>query len=143
MNIRFKTYLLLIFGLSFTFQSCQNCDNCTVTPVPKQVKIVNSANKDLVFGSGAIYNPDDIELTNDLGNTVEFLANRDNGSLDFSFNVNSDMYFLKLNSKDTDTISFVYGKDKQVDCCNEFDVTASTKVNNTLTSNDDIIKIIK
>jgi len=130
-------------AMVITLQSCADCDNCQVSPAPKQVKIVNSADDDLVFGPGSVYNPDDIEIKNDLGETVEFFPNVDNGSIDFTFNVNSATYFLILNSTDTDTISFVYGKDKQVDCCNEFDVTVATTVNNKMTNNDDRITIVK
>ena len=96
-----------------------------------------------MFGASPVYNPDNIVIKNNLGETVEFFANASNTSLDFTFTTSANTYFIKLNTTDTDTILFGYGKDKHIDCCNEFDVTASTTVNGKSVSNDDKITIVK
>lgn len=141
-----KKYGLIILLLAFTaitLQNCASCDDCEVTPAPKEVKVVNTAGDNLIFGSSAIYNPNDIIIKNNFGEIVEFFTNTPNGTIDFGFNVTADTYFIKLNAADTDTIHFVYGKDKHIDCCNEFDVTKTTSVNGKVVSNDDKITIVK
>jgi hypothetical protein len=135
--------LSLITGLSVFIQNCAPCDDCEITPAPKEVKVVSKTGDNLIFGSSSVYNPDNIEVKNDLGEVVEHFTNIDNGTIDFSFAVKSDTYFLKLSATDTDTIVFGFGKDKQIDCCNEFDVTKTTKINGKLVSNSDQITIVK
>lgn len=135
--------LSLIVGMSVFLNNCAPCDDCEITPAPKEVKVVNKTGNNLIFGGSAIYNPDNIEIKNDLGETIEFFPNINTGTIDFSFAIKSDTYFLKLSATDTDTLVFGYGKDKQIDCCNEFDVTKTTEVNGKLVSNSDQITIVK
>lgn len=137
-------YLLpLVILLTLGLENCATCDNCEISPAPKQITVVNKLGKNLIFGSSAVYDPDNIVITNQFGEVIEFFKNTTNESIDFSFNVKATDYFIKLNSSDTDTIIFSYGKDKQIDCCQEFDVTATTKVNGKTVSNDDAISIVK
>jgi len=146
MNSRIKIsgYLLpLVILLTLGLENCATCDDCEISPAPKQITVVNKLGKNLVFGSSAVYDPDNIIITNQFGEVIEFFKNTTNESIDFSFNVKATDYFIKLNSSDTDTITFSYGKDKQIDCCQEFDVTATTKVNGKTVSNDDAISIVK
>lgn len=123
--------------------SCAPCDDCEISPAPKQVKVLNAASKNLLFGASAVYNPDDIVIKDEFGNNIEVFVNIANETVDFTFKTASNSYFIALNNTDTDTVSFVYGKDKNIDCCNEFDVTKTTSVNGKLTSNDDLIEIRK
>jgi len=141
-----KHKIILLFVTIFSaigLQNCQVCDNCEVTPAPKQVSIVNNKNQNLIFGTSAVYNPDDIVIKNEFGEVVEFFTNTNNQSIDFTFSITSKKYFVILNASETEEISFVYGKEKQIDCCNEFDVTTSTSVNNKVVANDDAITIVK
>jgi hypothetical protein len=140
-----KKLSLLLFAilLVFLIENCGSCDDCQVSPAAKQVSIVNSKGENLLFGANAVYDPKDIEIKNNLGDLVDFLPNDNNGSIDFSFNLNFDTYFIKLTNTDTDTLSFTFGKDRHIDCCNEFDVTKTTSVNGKTVINDDKISIVK
>lgn len=135
--------LILLFSLAFGLQNCATCDDCEVVPASKQVLVKNAGGDNLIFGANAIYDPKNIELRNSSGSLLEFVPNNSDGTIDFSFDLGIDTYFLKLDNNDTDTISFTYGKDKHIDCCKEFDVTASTSVNGKITSNTDKITILK
>jgi len=137
-------HLILIVGLVvFNFVGCQPCDDCQISPAPKQVTIVNTANQNLIFGGNAVYNPNNIQITNEFSENVEFFPNKTNGSLDFTFNVTATTYFIKLNVTETEKIVFTFGREKNPDCCNEFDVTKTTSVNGVEVSNSDEIKIVK
>jgi len=141
-----KNKIILLFVTIFSaigLQNCQVCDNCQVSPAPKQVTIVNKQNQNLIFGANAIYDPNDIVIKNEFGEVVEFFTNTNNQSIDFTFTIASNKYFLILSASDTDTISFVYGKEKQIDCCDEFDVTTSTSVNGKILPNEDAIILVK
>lgn len=129
--------------MAINLQNCQTCDDCQVTPPPKEVEVVNSKGVNLIFGASAVYNPDNIIIKNNLGETVEFFTNTSNGTIDFGFTITADTYSIKLNASNTETIKFTYGKDKNIDCCNEFDVTKTTTVNGILVSNSDKISIVK
>ena len=129
--------------MAINLQNCQTCDDCQVTPPPKEVEVVNSKGVNLIFGASAVYNPDNIVIKNNLGETIEFFTNTSNGTIDFGFTITADIYSIKLNASNTETIKFTYGKDKNIDCCNEFDVTKTTTVNGKLVSNDDNITIVK
>lgn len=129
--------------MAINLQNCQTCDDCQVTPPPKEVEVVNSKGVNLIFGASAVYNPDNIVIKNNLGETVEFFTNTSNGTIDFGFTITADTYSIKLNATDTEIIKFTYGKDKNIDCCNEFDVTKTTTVNGILVSNSDKISIVK
>ncbi len=135
--------LALVVLLAINLQNCQTCDDCQVTPPAKEVKVVNSSGDNLIFGASAVYNPDNIVIKNNLGETIEFFTNTSNGTIDFGFTITADIYSIKLNASNTETIKFTYGKDKNIDCCNEFDVTKTTTVNGKLVSNDDNITIVK
>ena len=104
---------------------------------------MNSSGKNLIFGSSKIYEPIDIIIKNNLNETVEFYTNNDNQTIDFTFSVSADTYYIFLTSSAKETIRFTYGKDKNIDCCNEFDVTKTTTVNGIAVSNDDLITIVK
>ena len=141
---RISNFLILVVTLiAINLESCQTCDNCEIAPAPKQVRVLDSGGDDLIFGSSSLYNPDNIVIKNNLGQTVEFFANKNNGSLDFTFSTAADTYNIALNSSTTEKIKFTYGKDKHIDCCNEFDVTKTTTVNGNPVSNDDKIIIVK
>ncbi len=133
----------LLVLMAINLQNCQTCDDCQVTPPPKEVEVVNSKGVNLIFGASAVYNPDNIIIKNNLGETVEFFTNTSNGTIDFGFTITADTYSIKLNASNTETIKFTYGKDKNIDCCNEFDVTKTTTVNGILVSNSDKISIVK
>ena len=133
----------LLVLMAINLQNCQTCDDCQVTPPPKEVEVVNSKGVNLIFGASAVYNPDNIVIKNNLGETIEFFTNTSNGTIDFGFTITADIYSIKLNASNTETIKFTYGKDKNIDCCNEFDVTKTTTVNGKLVSNDDNITIVK
>jgi len=135
--------ICLIVITSMVLQNCASCDDCQISPAPKVIKVINKNGDNLIFGATAVYNPDNIEIKNNFGETIEFFTNTSNGTIDFTFNVKADTYFIKLNTADTDTIIFTYGKDKHIDCCNEFDVTKTTTVNGKLNSNNDLITIVK
>lgn len=140
-SLLFLTILLIFAGLYLN--SCAVCDDCQVSPSPKQVLVVSKTGTNLIFGSGAVYNPDDIVIKNDLGETVEFFKNSVNQSIDFSYNVKAATYFIALDNTDTDTLRFVFGKDKAIDCCDEFDVTIATSLNGKAVANEDVITIVK
>ena len=133
----------LLVLMAINLQNCQTCDDCQVTPPPKELEVVNSKGVNLIFGASAVYNPDNIIIKNNLGETVEFFTNTSNGTIDFGFTITADTYSIKLNASNTETIKFTYGKDKNIDCCNEFDVTKTTTVNGILVSNSDKISIVK
>lgn len=133
----------LLVLMAINLQNCQTCDDCQVTPPPKEVEVVNSKGVNLIFGASAVYNPDNIIIKNNLGETVEFFTNTSNGTIDFGFTITADTYSIKLNASNTETIKFTYGKDKNIDCCNEFDVNKTTTVNGILVSNSDKISIVK
>lgn len=133
----------LLVLMAINLQNCQTCDDCQVTPPTKEVEVVNSKGVNLIFGASAVYNPDNIIIKNNLGETVEFFTNTSNGTIDFGFTITADTYSIKLNASNTETIKFTYGKDKNIDCCNEFDVTKTTTVNGILVSNSDKISIVK
>ena len=135
--------ITLLVLMAINLQNCQTCDDCQVTPPPKEVLVVNSKGVNLIFGASAVYNPDNIVIKNNLGETIEFFTNTSNGTIDFGFTITADTYSIKLNNTDTETIKFTYGKDKNIDCCNEFDVTKTTTVNGILVSNDDKITIVQ
>lgn len=135
--------ITLLVLMAINLQNCQTCDDCQVTPPPKEVEVVNSKGVNLIFGASAVYNPDNIVIKNNLGETVEFFTNTSNGTIDFGFTITADTYSIKLNATDTEIIKFTYGKDKNIDCCNEFDVTKTTTVNGILVSNSDKISIVK
>lgn len=146
MKNRFKVrgYLIpLLVFVTIGLENCATCDDCQVSPAPKQIKVVDKLGKNLIFGSPAVYDADNIVITNQFGEVIEFFKNTTDETIDFSFNVKATDYFIKLSSSDTDTLIFSYGKDKQIDCCEEFDVTASTKLNGKTVSNDDAISIVK
>jgi hypothetical protein len=135
--------LPLLILITIGLENCATCDNCEISPSPKQVTVVDKLGKNLIFGASAVYDPDNIVITNQFGEVIEFFKNTTNESIDFSYNVKATDYFIKLSPSDTDTIVFSYGKDKQIDCCAEFDVTATTKVNGKTVANDDAISIVK
>lgn len=133
--------LLFLSGISL--HNCKNCDDCQISPSPKQVKVLNKSGENLIYGSSSVYDVKNIAIKNTQGETVEFFANNSNGSIDFTYSVNSGSYFIDLSVSDRDTISFVYGKDKHVDCCSSFDVTDATTVNGKTVENTDNIIIVK
>ena len=135
-------FSLIIFSILF-LNNCLSCDDCNISPAPKQLKVMNSSGKNLIFGSSKIYDPIDIIIKNNLNETVEFYTNNDNQTIDFTFSVSADTYYIFLTSSAKETIRFTYGKDKNIDCCNEFDVTKTTTVNGIAVSNDDLITIVK
>lgn len=140
-----KSILLtaLILSSFFSLQNCSVCDECIGIAAPKELKFINTNGDNLIFGAKAIYNPNLITIKNNFGELIEFSKNQSNGTLDFEFNVKANTYFIKLSSTDNDNIQFTYTKDKHIDCCTEFDITQTTKVNGTLVSNEDKIVIIK
>lgn len=138
------TLIFLLFAFATLFlQNCASCDDCNISPAPKQLNIVNSKGESLVFGSSKIYDPIDIIIKNNFNETIEFYTNIDNQTLDFTFTIDADTYNVFLTSSVKETIKFTYGKDKNIDCCGEFDVTKSTTLNGVTISNDDLIKIVK
>lgn len=137
---------LIIFVLSYTIismQGCATCDNCEISPAPKQVTVLNPGGKNLIFGVDAIYNPNDIVINDEFGTVVEFFTNTSNESIDFSFNPSATTYTIKFNNTDKATIEFTYGTDKQIDCCDEFTVTLTTTLNGKAIPNNDAITIIQ
>ncbi|MFM9945223.1 MAG: hypothetical protein ACKVQB_08330 [Bacteroidia bacterium] len=128
---------------TFFFENCQPCDDCQISPAPKQINVVDKNGNNLIYGTSAVYAPDEIEIKNNFGQPIEFFENTTSGTIDFTFAVSATTYFIKLSSTDSDTIIFTYGKDKHIDCCNEFDVTDATNLNGKSVTNDDKITIVK
>ncbi|MCC6722811.1 MAG: hypothetical protein IT243_11490 [Bacteroidia bacterium] len=140
----FKIFIyLIILSSVFFLSNCISCDDCNISAAPKQIKVENSSGKNLIFGSSKKYDPFDIVIKNNLNETVEFYTNNDNQTIDFTFSIKADTYYIYLNSTEKETIKFVYGKEKNIDCCNEFDVTKSTWLNSVQISNYDQITIVK
>ena len=135
--------IVLIAALPLFISNCMNCDDCNISPAPKQLNIVNNKGENLLFGTSKIYDPNDIVIKDNLSQTIEFYTNIDNKTIDFTFSINADTYYIYLKSTEKETIKFTYGKDKNIDCCNEFDVTKSTMLNGTIIPNEDLINIVK
>ncbi|NUM31483.1 MAG: hypothetical protein HUU47_04075 [Bacteroidetes bacterium] len=140
-----KTILLFLILItsSIILQNCMNCDDCNISAAPKQLKIVNNKGENLVFGDKKKYDPLDIEIKNNLNQEVEFFTNTTDETIDFTFSTNADTYYVFLTPSEKETITFTYTKEKNVDCCNDFDVTKSTSLNGVLISNYDLINIVK
>ncbi|MCB9252805.1 MAG: hypothetical protein H6605_10085 [Flavobacteriales bacterium] len=107
------------------------------------MKVINSGGDNLIFGASSVYDPNDILIKNEFGDEVEFFANASNGTIDFTFNTNSETYKIELSKTDIETIKFTYGTDKQIDCCQEFAVTVTTSVNGKSIANNDLITIVR
>ncbi len=121
-------FLVITFAV-FGMQGCATCDDCEISPAPKQVTLQNPSGKNLIYGPDAIYDPADIVIKDEFGTVVEFFSNSSNGSIDFSFNKLATTYTINFSSKDKAIIVFTYGTDKQIDCCDEFTVTLTTTLN--------------
>ena len=137
----FKKMLVFIITIG-TLGFIQSCE-CVVKPPCNgefSFKIVDKfSHQDLVFGSGARYNPDSIKVldTNDSIPTSFIQASQN--KLYCYINGPGDTLYLRLNATDTDTLLLSFRNTKRTTCCPSGgrDIT-QIKFNNLQTKQDSL-----
>ncbi|MFC2101180.1 hypothetical protein ACFLRZ_05050 [Bacteroidota bacterium] len=105
--------------------------------------VVDSLDNNLVFGSGSIYNPNNVELRASNGNLISIWKHEGTGTIQFSLEENYTTYYFFLTDTVIDTLKFDIAQRKSETCCGYVTYSTKTFINGNEIVNSDKIKIIK
>ena len=116
---------------------CPSCLDITV----KNVQYVDAEGKNLLFGNEAIFNPEDVVITDGIGEPVFFYVNEEEESISFDLFNMTDAYEVRLTSSRSDKIVFELSERKSQYCCGNVVISTKTILNDQEVSNENQIVI--
>ena len=135
----------LIFSITIlTFVwSCNDenaCNDC-LEVTTKSLRYVDSEGINLLFGNQAIYNPENLVITDSNGEFVDVWLQEDNGTIAFDLEVNATSYQIVLTDTFTDNVQFELAERKSESCCGNVTFSTNTILNGQEIENSDLIVI--
>ena len=137
---------VLVLAL-LTISSCDEdkdedaCPDC-LEQTHKTITYLDSNGNNLLFGSTAIYNPEDISITTDNGQSIEFSIDQTNETISFAIEV-FNTYEISLSSIFVDVFEFELAERKSEVCCGNVIFSTETMLNGEEIENNDLITITR
>lgn len=116
------------------------CPNCLET-TSKSIKYIDSSGNNLFFGGQAIYDPNNIVITADNNEIVDFDMQADKGIIVFVLEGNNTSYQIKLSDKINYIVEFELAERKSENCCGNVTYSTKTIINEQEIENNDSIVI--
>lgn len=137
---------VLLFVLLSFFMNCSStyesaCNDC-IELTTKRIQYLDTEGRNLLFGNNAIYNPEDIEITNNNNQPVEVWLLEDSGSVAFDLDGNTTSYVIVLSDILADNLEFELDERPSESCCGNVVFSTKTILNNQEIENNDTIVII-
>lgn len=138
----------IIYVLSFLILAFfTNCDNENACPdclevTSKSIKYTDSSGNNLLFGSQAIYNPDNIIITTGNGEIVAVWKEENTGTIAFDLESDATSYEIDLSDTLMDILEFELAERKSESCCGNVIFSTQTILNGQEIENNDLIIII-
>ena len=137
-KIRFFTLIgLTILSCSDDEKACPACLELTT----KSLRYTDSEGINLLFGNQAIYNPENLIITDSNGEFVDVWLQEDNGTIAFDLEVNATSYQIVLTDTFTDNVQFELAERKSESCCGNITFSTNTILNGQEIENSDLIVI--
>jgi hypothetical protein len=139
-NISIVFIVVLSILTACSTSSNDECNDC-LEITTKSIKYIDSSGANLLFGNQAIYNPDNIIIQTENGNTVSFWKEEDTGTILFDLEGDDTSYQIVLSDTLIDTLEFELDERKSMSCCGNVIFSAKTLLNGQEIENDDLIII--
>ena len=140
-----KINKILFFTLiGLTILSCLDdekaCPAC-LELTTKSLRYTDSEGINLLFGNQAIYNPENLVITDSNGEFVDVRLQEDNGTIAFDLEVNAISYQIVLTDTFTDELQFELAERQSEQCCGNVTFSTKTILNGQEIDNRDLIVI--
>jgi hypothetical protein len=139
-NISIVFIVVLSILTACSTSSNDECNDC-LEITTKSIKYIDSSGANLLFGNQAIYNPDNIIIQTENGNTVSFWKEEDTGTILFDLEGDDTSYQIVLSDTLIDTLEFELDERKSMSCCGNVIFSTKTLLNGQEIENDDLIII--
>lgn len=139
----FKNALFVLVTLTSFCVACNDgCDDC-LDLTSKNILVVDASGTNLLFGDGAIYNPENVSIRSSTEELQPVLIDEDTGTLQFFLAEDTMEYSVVLSESEVETLGFELAERKSERCCGMQTFSTSTRLNGNEIDNSDIITIIK
>ncbi len=138
-NILLSLTILILFSCSNSENECNDCLEVTT----KSLRYVDSEGVNLFFGNQAIYNPENIIITNSNNELVDLWLQEDTGSIAFDLEADDTFYEIALPNIFVDNLQFELSERKSESCCGNVTFSTNTSLNGQEIENVDLIVIMK
>lgn len=139
-----KITSILSFLIFFLFANCTDenaCPNC-LEFTTKSIRYIDSNGNNLLFGSQAIYNPDNIVITKGNGEIVDVRKQEDTGTIAFDLERDNTSYQIGLSNTLTDVLEFELAERKSEYCCGNVTFSTKTTLNGQEIENNNLIIVM-
>ncbi|MDC3132642.1 hypothetical protein OA501_00305 [Flavobacteriaceae bacterium] len=124
-----------------------NCDKERACPdclelTSKSILYIDSSGNNLLYGSQAIYNPDNIVITTGDGEIVDVWKDENTGTIVFDLENDATSYQINLSDTLMDILEFELAERKSESCCGNVIFSTQTKLNGQEIENNNLIVII-
>jgi hypothetical protein len=137
-----KTMVFGVLALGL-FTACdEGCNDC-LDLAAKTILVVDASGTNLLFGSTAVYNPENVVLRSADGEEQAVFIDENTNTLQFFLQRGMEEYELVLSEDMVDTLAFELTERKSERCCGTQTVSTSTSLNGARIENSDLITIVK
>ena len=140
----YKINYVLSFLLLAFFTNCdieRACPDC-LELTSKSILYTDSTGNNLLFGSQAIYNPDNIVITTGNGKIVDVWKEENTGTIVFDLENDATSYEINLSDTLMDILEFELAERKSESCCGNVIFSTQTTLNGQGIENNDLIVIV-
>ncbi|MBT8307717.1 MAG: hypothetical protein KJN85_12325 [Maribacter sp.] len=136
--------IILIFTLAFgLISACDNgCNDC-IDLTSKSILVVDPSGINLLFGSRAIYIPENVIIRGSDGEPKPLFIDESTGTIQFSLERDIEEYSLILSESNVEILTFELAERKSERCCGTQIFSSKTSLNGKSIENSELITIIK
>ena len=135
-----KNFFLIYFTIWALSISCDDCDDCKDLQT-KTVAVEDEFGNDLLFGSTAAYQPEEITVTAG-GETQPVFVNAFVSAVEFSLVEGVTEYRINLNENTSVILNFDLDERDSDRCCGTQIYSTATTLNGNQVENTNIIRIV-
>ncbi|MGB5497575.1 MAG: hypothetical protein WBM77_01445 [Maribacter sp.] len=136
--------IILIFTLTFGLVSAcdDGCNDC-IDLTSKSILVVDPSGINLLFGSMAIYIPENVIIRGSDGELKPVLIDESTNTMQFFLERDIEEYSLILSESNVEILTFELAERKSERCCGTQTVSTKTSLNGNSIENSELITIIK
>ncbi|MEM9548670.1 MAG: hypothetical protein AAGA77_21975 [Bacteroidota bacterium] len=136
---------ILLLSLAFLalFLSCnEECNDC-LELTTKSIRYVDSNGTNLLFGDQAVYNPDNVQISAENKNEINFWIEEEEETILFNLEKNITTYTIVLSESVRDVLDFELDERKSTQCCGNMTYSTKTFLNGQEIENNDVVIITR